>query len=118
MKFDRTKISEQMLARGLGTGTLASAAGIGPDDLQRILVTQEAPKEIGTKLVEFLGKDILTDESTTQLLPVTDHSIGAIKSLIEDGSWIPADVYKAESAQSSPRRTLITWLEEEFSLLP
>lgn len=122
MKFNREAILSRMTKSRLGTGTLASAAGMLPDQLQLLLLNEEASEEVGSKLVKVLGEIILAEENGSDSqkesasLPVAGVSIPIVKEKIISGEWDHEIVFQSELSQEEPRTTLLTWIRTEYEV--
>ena len=126
MHFDMEKFWRKLKELGLGTGTLATRAGVLPGDVQRLIALKETTNEIGAKIVEILTTDVLAyveepeeegrDERDEDEDPIDlSLSITKIKAKIEAGAWSVKEVMEQEQAQETPRTTLLAWLEEELA---
>jgi len=126
MHFDIEKFWRKLKQLSLGTGTLATRAGVRPDDVQKLIALGETTEEIGAKIVDVLTTDVLAyveePEERTEIIdkvpiePIDiSLSISKIKAKIEDGVWSAKKVLEQEQAQEMPRTTLLAWLEEELA---
>jgi len=57
--FDLDKFWRKLKQLNLGTGTLASTAGVRPDDVQMMIRLELAKGDVALKLLEVLGREVL-----------------------------------------------------------
>lgn len=130
--FDVEKLRRKYKERGLGSASLATRAGVRNDDVQDILWRGHADDEIGKKIIDVLGEDVLEDslknddeeeenyadldtkiDPSTEIM-IADYSIKQVKEKIGNGEIELAEALELEKAQENPRITLLKWIEEQL----
>ena len=132
--FDIEKFWRKLKELKLGSGTLAERAGVLPDDVQRLIFRGYADDEIGEKIVDILGEDVLEDslqnedneeeegrvdldeeiDSIAEDFAIADYTINQIKEKIENRELGLGKALRLERAQDDPRVTLLDWLKEQM----
>lgn len=127
MKIDKEHFLARLYASGYGTGTLAQATGIPPDEIQKMIATGEAPIDQVQKIQDRIGDGWISgqiEESPVEPEPEPaafdysapqEVSIEELKRLVEEGSVDEARLLEAEESQEAPRITLIRWLEDRLN---
>lgn len=115
VKIDVEKLLETLRVSKHGTGSVATAARVSTDTVQRIIGRGEAAKEDAEALATALGtRAFIVGE--VERIP----SIEEVWASIMDGNDLAGQVerakqaYAEESAREKPRKTLLKKIEEEF----
>lgn len=134
MYFDMGKFWRKLKELKLGTATLGEQAGVlGSGGVLKLIALGCIDDEIGEKIVEVLGEDVLEDslqnedgeeedyadldkeiDSTVENFAIADYSINQIKEKIGNGEIGLGKTLRLEQAQDDPRTTLLKWLEEQL----
>jgi len=109
-----------------GTGTIATAAGVGPDEIQALLHSEAGSEKLVGELVRVLGDSILAEvpvveeeleevEETVKDdgVELERKTIDELLTLVEEGRVSRSTVLEFENSQDRPRKTLIAALEGE-----
>lgn len=118
MKIQKEKLIKLIAASTFGTGTLAEAAEVHPDEIQKLIGREEGEEVLIERLEGLLGGSFRLSESSSKsdrpLLNkvfVHNHTIAELKTLVDKKEIDPVELLRIESLFQNPRKTLIEWLE-------
>lgn len=140
VRFKPGAVAERMRLAKIGTGQLRDRSGLSSIAIQRLLKTNEAPKDVAEVVVRFLGTGLVEDgekasdvkvavaggskapaaddapsgegdDSDEDVLDLSKMSVTSVLEAIERGDFTAAAAWELESKAEAPRTTLLRKLQ-------